>query len=124
VSEIETDASVPTTTEEGRAVEARGSTIAEAVTRALDELGISRDEAEIEVLAEGARAVPGERLSGSEARVRVRRMDAYSAKGRALSLCALRQPSANASASLRRHSKHGRWPAASAVGSSRKNSSV
>jgi len=83
VSEIETDASVPTTEEE-RAVEASGSTIAEAVTRALDELGISRDEAEIEVLAEGARAVPGERISGAEARVRVRRMDAYAAKGRSL----------------------------------------
>ena len=37
---------------------------------------------------------------------------------------AVRQDSANACASLRRHSKQGRWPAASAVGSSRKNSSV
>jgi spoIIIJ-associated protein len=82
VSEIETGG--PSVTDEEEAVEARGATIAEAVTRALDELGISRDEAEIEVLAEGARAVPGERLTGAEARVRVRRMDAYSAKGRAL----------------------------------------
>ena len=84
MSETETGTPVPTTTEEERAVEARGATIAEAVTRALDELGISRDQAEIEVLAEGARAVPGERLTGSEARVRVRRMDAYAAKGRSL----------------------------------------
>jgi spoIIIJ-associated protein len=72
------------TDDEERTAEGRGATIAEAVTRALDELGISRDEAEIEVLAEGARAVPGERLTGSEARVRVRRMDAYSARGRQL----------------------------------------
>ena len=84
MSETETGTPVPTTTEEERAVEAHGATIAEAVTRALDELGISRDQAEIEVLAEGARAVPGERLTGSEARVRVRRMDAYAARGRAL----------------------------------------
>ena len=83
MSEIETDPSVPSTTEE-QVVESSGATIAEAVTRALDEMGISRDEAEIEVLVEGARAVPGERLTGAEARVRVRRMDAYAAKGRKL----------------------------------------
>jgi spoIIIJ-associated protein len=86
VSEIETGTSVDTTTAdtEEQSAEGSGSTIAEAVTRALDALGISRDEAEIEVLAEGARAVAGERLSGSEARVRVRRMDAYSSRARAL----------------------------------------
>jgi spoIIIJ-associated protein len=84
VSEIETGAPVPSTTEEERAVEATGQTVNEAVTRALDELGISRDEAEIEVLAEGTRPVPGERITGAQAKVRVRRMDAYSAKGRAL----------------------------------------
>jgi spoIIIJ-associated protein len=84
VSEIETGTTVPSSTTEERAVEAQGASIAEAVTRALDELGISRDEAEIEVLVEGARAVAGERLTGSEARVRVRRMDAYSARARKL----------------------------------------
>jgi spoIIIJ-associated protein len=84
VSETETGSPVNTTTEDEKSVEARGATINEAVTRALDELGISRDEAEIEVLAEGARAVPGERLTGSEARVRVRRMDEYSSRARAL----------------------------------------
>jgi spoIIIJ-associated protein len=84
VSEIETGTTVNTTTEEERSVEATGSTINEAVTRALDEMGISRDEAEIEVLAEGARAVAGERISGAEAHVRVRRMDAYSSRARAL----------------------------------------
>jgi spoIIIJ-associated protein len=86
VSEIETGTPVNTTAEgeDRESVEARGATITEAVTHALDELGISRDEAEIEVLAEGARAIPGERLTGSEARVRVRRMDAYSSRARAL----------------------------------------
>lgn len=84
MSEIETGTAVPTTTEQGPVVETVGSTIAEAVTKALDELGISRDEAEIEVVTEGARPVPGERISGAEARVRVRRMDAYAAKGRSL----------------------------------------
>jgi spoIIIJ-associated protein len=84
VSEIETGAPAPSTTDEAPSAEGHGATIAEAVTRALDELGISRDEAEIEVLSEGARAVPGERLSGSEARVRVRRMDEYAARGRQL----------------------------------------
>jgi spoIIIJ-associated protein len=86
VSETETGTPVNSTMEDEdrESVEARGATIAEAVTRALDELGISRDQAEIEVLAEGARAIPGERLTGSEARVRVRRMDAYSSRARAL----------------------------------------
>ncbi|HZS14157.1 MAG TPA: RNA-binding cell elongation regulator Jag/EloR [Candidatus Dormibacteraeota bacterium] len=86
MSEIETGEPVTTTTgsEGEESVEARGATITEAVTRALDQLGISRDEAEIEVLNEGARAIPGERLTGSEARVRVRRMDAYSSRARSL----------------------------------------
>ena len=85
MSETETGAPGPTTTTtDERSVETSGATIAEAVTRALDELGISRDEAEIEILNEGARAVPGERLTGAEARVRVRRMDDYASRGRQL----------------------------------------
>jgi len=65
-------------------VETQGRTVEEAVIAALHELGISRDEAEVEVLAGGARPVPGERLSGSEARVRVYRIDDHAAQARAL----------------------------------------
>jgi spoIIIJ-associated protein len=62
----------------------RGATIEEAVSRALTELGITRDEAEVEVLSTGARGAPGERLSGGEARVRVYRIDEHAARARAL----------------------------------------
>ncbi len=65
-------------------VEARGQTIEEAVGKALAELGITRDEAEVEVVATGSRPVPGERLAGAEARVRVYRIDEHAARGRAL----------------------------------------
>ena len=68
----------------GEVVEATGATIEEAVSAALGRLGVSRDQVEVEVLASGARPVPGERLSGSEARVRVQRIDAYAAKARGL----------------------------------------
>lgn len=65
-------------------VEATGATIEEAVKKALTSLGITRDEAEVEVVAGGARVVPGERLSGTEARVRVYRIDEHAARARAL----------------------------------------
>lgn len=65
-------------------VEAHGATIEEAVSKGLSELGITRDEAEVEVVTTGARPVPGERLSGNEARVRVYRIDDHAARGRAL----------------------------------------
>lgn len=65
-------------------VEATGATIEEAVKKALASLGITRDEAEVEVVAGGARVIPGERVSGTEARVRVYRIDEHAARARAL----------------------------------------
>jgi spoIIIJ-associated protein len=65
-------------------VETQGGTVEEAVAAALSQLGISRDEAEVEVLAGGARPVTGERLSGAQAKVRVYRIDDHAAQARAL----------------------------------------
>ena len=65
-------------------VETRGRTVEEAVSSALSQLGITRDEAEVEVLVSGSRPVPGERLSASEARVRVYRIDDHAAQARSL----------------------------------------
>jgi len=65
-------------------VESRGASVEEAVGTALTQLGITRDEAEIEVLSGGTRRFPGERLSGPEAHVRVYRIDAHAARARAL----------------------------------------
>ena len=65
-------------------VETQGESVEAAVAAALEQLGIAREEAEIEVLSAGARPVPGERLSGSEAKVRVQRMDPHAAHGRQL----------------------------------------
>lgn len=67
-----------------RAVEATGSSVEEAVATALRELGITREEAEVEVLSEGARVIPGERLSGARAQVRVRPVDPFAARARSL----------------------------------------
>ena len=65
--------------------EAGGASVDLAVGKALEQLGISRDEAVIEVISRGgSRPVPGEHLSSSEARVRVSRVDEHTAKGRAL----------------------------------------
>jgi spoIIIJ-associated protein len=65
-------------------VEAAGASIEEAVSGALSKLGITRDQAEVEVLSAGARPVPGERLAAGEARVRVRRIDDHTARARGL----------------------------------------
>ena len=65
-------------------VESRGRTVEEAVAAALTRLGISRDEAEVEVLASGVRQIPGEHLTSPEARVRVYRIDDHAAQARAL----------------------------------------
>lgn len=50
--------------------DASGKTVDDAVERALDELGLTREDVEIEVLDSGARGVLG--LGGRDARVRVR----------------------------------------------------
>ena len=65
--------------------EATGASVDLAVGKALEKLGIPREQAVIEVVSRGgARPVPGEHLSSSEARVRVSRVDEHTAKGRAL----------------------------------------
>jgi spoIIIJ-associated protein len=65
-------------------VEASGGTVEEAVGVALADLGIPREDAEIEVLSEGTRAVPGERIASALAKVRVRPADAYAGRAKRL----------------------------------------
>lgn len=84
MSEIVQEAETPSREPAADMVEAQGATIEEAVARALAELGVSRDEAEVEVLIGGTRRVPGERLSASVARVRVYRIDEHAMRARAM----------------------------------------
>jgi spoIIIJ-associated protein len=65
-------------------VETTGATLEEAISAALGQLGITRDEAEVEVLSGGTRRVPGEQLSAGGARVRVYRIDEHAMRARAL----------------------------------------
>ncbi len=65
-------------------VEARGATIEEAVSNALSQLGATREQVEVQVLSPESRALPGERLSTGERRVRVYRIDEHAANARAL----------------------------------------
>ncbi|HUY61175.1 MAG TPA: R3H domain-containing nucleic acid-binding protein [Candidatus Dormibacteraeota bacterium] len=53
-------------------VEGSGATVADAVVAACAAAGIDAAAAEVEVLSAGSPSVPGERLSGTAARVRVR----------------------------------------------------
>jgi len=85
-----------------RVVESRGTSVEEAIQAALRELDISRDDAEIEVLASGARAVPGERVSGAEARVRVQPLDEHTKRGRDLLSEVLQRMELPARVSVRR----------------------
>jgi spoIIIJ-associated protein len=55
--------------EERRSVESTGRTVDDAVESALEELGVDRDQVEMEVLTEGSRGLLG--LRSEEARVRV-----------------------------------------------------
>lgn len=82
-------ASAPTESKEAggtaNEVEATGSSIPEAVSTALAQLGVDRDRAEVEVLSGGSRPVPGERLANAgQVKVRVRVLDEYAAKARFL----------------------------------------
>jgi spoIIIJ-associated protein len=85
VSETTQEAALTSTeTAEEQVIEAHGASVEEAVASALSQLGASRDEVEVQVLAAGARSAPGERLSGTEARVRVYRIDEQAGKAREL----------------------------------------
>ncbi len=55
--------------QEGRSVEVSGRTVDEAIERALEQLGVARDQVETEVLTEGSRGILG--LGAEEARVKV-----------------------------------------------------
>src|SRR5438093_11405584 len=54
---------------EGDTIEVRGRTVDEAIHAALDQLGVTRDDVEIEVLSEGRSGVFG--VGSQDARVRV-----------------------------------------------------
>lgn len=82
MSETGESATLPATVQDS--VEATGATVDQAVAQAIDELGIPRDAAVVEVLSRGSRAVPGERLTAAQATVRVSRVDQHTARGRAL----------------------------------------
>lgn len=85
------------------AVEGTGSTIDEATAQALGLLGAGRDEVVVEVLARGgARPVPGEYLTSSQAKVRVSRIDEHTARGRDLLAALLEQMEIPARVSVRR----------------------
>lgn len=65
--------------------EGQGQTVDDALANALDGLGgVSREGVEVEVISEGARAIPGESLSGAQAVVRIRPMDEFTARGKQL----------------------------------------
>jgi spoIIIJ-associated protein len=84
-------------------VEATGATVDEATSRALAELGASPHEVVVEVLSRGgARQVPGEYLTSSQARVRVSRVDAHTARGRELLAALLDEMEIPARVSVRR----------------------
>ncbi|MFN2452397.1 MAG: RNA-binding cell elongation regulator Jag/EloR [Candidatus Dormibacteria bacterium] len=80
----ETSVETAAVAEPVQVVERRGGSVEEAIQAALAELGIDRDDAEIEVLSSGSRAVPGETVSGAEARVRVQPLDEHTRRGRNL----------------------------------------
>ncbi len=77
-----TSTGVATSTDDS--VETQGSDVNAAIAEALAQLGIERDKASVEVLSTGTQAAPGELLSATSARVRVTRIDAHTANGKAL----------------------------------------
>lgn len=69
---------------EWASLEVNGATVEEAVTNGLAELGVTADQASVEVLSRPARVLPGERVSaGSEARVRISKLDDHTLAARA-----------------------------------------
>jgi spoIIIJ-associated protein len=84
-------------------VEARGPTVEAATAAGLAELGLEADQASVEVLARPAASLPGERVSGgSEARVRVTRLDQHTLRGRAILVELLERMGIQARVSVRR----------------------
>jgi spoIIIJ-associated protein len=85
------------------AVEGSGSTVEDATAQALERLGAGRDDVVVEVLSRGgARPVPGEHLTSSQARVRVSRVDEHTARGRELLAALLAEMEIPARVSVRR----------------------
>jgi spoIIIJ-associated protein len=65
-------------------VETSAATVEDAIAAALAELGVGADQVAVEVLSRPARVLPGERVSGgSEARVRVSKLDENTTRARA-----------------------------------------
>ncbi|MHB8718973.1 MAG: RNA-binding cell elongation regulator Jag/EloR [Candidatus Dormibacteria bacterium] len=80
MTDIESSAVTSSDTAEGT-----GVSVEIAIDKALSQLGISREDAVIDVLSRGgARPVPGEHLTSSQARVRVSRVDEHTARGKTL----------------------------------------
>lgn len=93
---------------EATAREWRGANVDAAVDAALAELGIGRDEADVEIVSAGVRAVPGERLSaGGEAVVRVRRVDPRIGRARSLLAELLDRMDIPATVTIRRTARRG-----------------
>ena len=85
------------------AVEGSGATVDEATAMALGLLGAGRDEVVVEVISRGgAKPVPGEYLTSSQAKVRVCRIDEHTARGRELLAALLEQMEIPARVSVRR----------------------
>jgi spoIIIJ-associated protein len=64
------------------AFEGEGGTVDEAMAAACQAAGLATDAVMVEVIAEGGPAVPGERISGARARVRVRAVPTEGLQGR------------------------------------------
>ncbi len=79
-----TEAGAGVVEEEWSSVEKSGQTVEEAIAAALEEFGVGPESVAVEVLSRPARVLPGERVSaGSEARVRVSKLDEHTARARA-----------------------------------------
>lgn len=83
--------------------EGAGATVDEATSQAVARLGATHDEVVVEVLSRGgARPVPGEYLTSTQARVRVSLIDQHTARGRQLLAALLEKMEIPARVSVRR----------------------